>query len=309
MPAQIGYAQEVTVGTPVTVTRFIPLVSESIQTERERLESAGIIGGRRVLQSLQWNGGNLTSGGDIQHELYTRGLGLLFSNIFGTVVTSGAGPYVHTFTPGDLLGKALTVQVGRPGSSGTVYPFTYAGCKVQSAEIACSAGEIATLGLTVVGMTESTATGLAVATYPTGYGKPFKFNHGSVTIGGVSTKVKSATITIENGLDDGRRFIGQQTIDEPLEADYRMYGGTLDIEFTDLTHYNRFVAGTEHALVLNFTAGTESLVITCNVRFDGETPAVGGRELLRQGLAFKCISTGADSTAITAVMTNSDVTP
>lgn len=375
--AQIGYAIESTVGTPATVTAFLPLVSESLMQDRARLESTGIIAGRRVLASQQWNGGDITISGSVQHELYNRGLGKLFTAMFGTVVTTGAGPYTHTFTPGDLTGDALTVQVGRPATDGTTYPFTYSGMKVASWEIACSAGEIATLGMDLVGSREidyrtvtdgvttsgsaaitsatalfnasdvgnpisgtgitagttilsvasataatlsanATATGtgvtftlglaLAAASYPSAI-KPLKFNHASVTIGGSSVNAKSVTISGNNGLDDARRFLGNQRISEPLEANLREYSGTVELEFTDLTQYRRFVTGSEAALVLSFVSGTDSVTMTTNIRADGSTPQVGGKEILTQSVPFKCVASGADSTAITAVLVNSDTTP
>ena len=375
--AQIGYALETTVGTPETVTAFLPLVSETLGQELARLESAGIIAGRRVLASQQWNGGDITVSGSVQHELYNRGLGKLFTAMFGAVTTTGAGPYTHTFTPGDLTGDALTVQVGRPAVNNTTFPFTYAGMKVSSWEIACAAGEIATLGMDLVGSREidyrlvtdgvttsgsaaitsasaafnasdignpisgtgipsgatilsvqsataatlsanATASGtsisftlgiaLAAASYPTAI-KPLKFNHAAVTIGGVSVAAKSLTISGNNGLDDARRFLGNQRISEPLEANLREYTGTIELEFTDLTQYRRFVTGSEAALVASFTSGTDSVTITTNVRVDGSTPQVGGREILMQSLPFKCVASSADSSAITAVLVNSDSTP
>jgi hypothetical protein len=375
--AQIGYALESTVGTPVTVTAFLPLVSESLMQESGRLESAGIIAGRRVLASQQWNGGDITVSGSVQHELYNRGLGKLFTAMFGAVATTGAGPYTHTFTPGDLTGDALTIQVGRPATNGTTYPFTYAGMKVASWEIACSAGEIATLGMDVVGTREidyrvvtdgvttsgsaaitsasasfnasdignpisgtgipsgttilsvqsataatlsanASATGtsisftlgiaLAAASYPTGI-KPLKFNHAAITIGGSSVNVKSLTISGNNGLDDARRFLGNQRISEPLEANLREYSGTIEVEFTDLTQYRRYITGTEAALVAGFTSGSDSVTITTNIRVDGSTPMVAGREILVQSLPFKCVASSTDASAITAVLVNSDSTP
>jgi hypothetical protein len=375
--AQIGYALESTVGTPVTVTAFVPLVSETLMQERARLESAGIIAGRTVLASQSWNGGDITVSGSVQHELYNRGLGKLFTAMFGSVATTGAGPYTHTFTPGDLTGDALTVQVGRPATNGTTYPFTYAGMKVQSWEIACSAGEIATLGMDLVGQREidfrtvtdgvttsgsaaitsstalfnasdignpisgtgiptgttiasvtsataatlsanATASGtgvtftlgvaLAAASYPTGI-KPLKFNHAAVTIGGASVNAKSLTIAGNNGLDDARRFLGNQRISEPLEANLREYSGTIELEFTDLTQYRRFVTGSEAALVASFTSGTDSVTITTNVRVDGSTPQVSGREILTQSLPFKCVASSNDASAITVALVNSDATP
>jgi hypothetical protein len=377
LAAQIGYATEVTVGTPVTATAFVPLISESLTQDRTRLESSGIIAGRRVLTSDQWNGGDVTVSGSVQHELYNRGLGKLFTAMFGAVATTGAGPYTHTFTPGDLTGDALTVQVGRPATNGTVYPFTYAGMKVSSWEIACAAGEIATLGMDLVGQREfafrtvtdgvttsgsasitsstaafsgddigkpisgtgiptgstiiavasgtaatlsanATATGtgvtftfgvaLASATYPTSI-KPLKFNHASVTLGGSAVNVKSLTLSGNNMLDDSRRFLGSQYISEPLEMGLREYTGSLEIEFTDLTQYTRFVAGTEAALVAAFTSGTDSVTITTNVRVDGSTPNVAGREILTQTLPIKCVASSTDASAITAVLVNSDATP
>lgn len=375
--AQIGYALESTVGTPVTVTAFLPLVSETLGQELARLESAGIIAGRRVLASQQWNGGDISVMGSVQHELYNRGLGKLFTAMFGAVATTGAGPYTHTFTPGDLTGDSLTVQVGRPATNGTTYPFTYAGMKVASWEIACAAGEIATLGMDLVGTREidyrvvtdgvttsgdatitsasaafnasdvgnpisgtgiptgatiasvtsateaelsanATATGtsisftlgiaIAAASYPSGI-KPLKFNHAAVSIGGASVNAKSLTISGNNGLDDSRRFLGNQRISEPLEANLREYTGTIELEFTDLTQYRRFVTGSEAALVASFTSGSDSVTITTNVRVDGSTPQVSGREILTQSLPFKCVASGADSSAITAVLVNSDATP
>lgn len=375
--AQIGYALESTVGTPVTVTAFVPLVSETLGQERNRLESAGIIAGRRVLTSDQWNGGDITVSGSVQHELYNRGLGKIFTAMFGAVATTGAGPYTHTFTPGDLTADALTVQVGRPAINGTVYPFTYAGMKIKSWELACNAGEIATLGADLVGVREidyravtdgvttsgsaaitsasalfnasdvgnpisgtgipagatiaavtsataatlsanasASGTGvtftlgiaLASATYP-GTIKPLKFNHAAITLGGSSINVKAFTLSADNMVDDGRRFLGSQYISEPLEMGLREYTGSLDVEFTDLTQYRRFVTGSEAALVASFTSGADSVTITTNVRIDGTTPQVGGREILTQSLPFKCVASGADSSAITVALVNSDATP
>lgn len=299
LAGQIGFKTEVTPGTAVTVDKFVPLVSESITNEMERLESDAIIAGRRVLDSGQWNGGNITVGGDIGFELYNLGLETLLHHCFGVVTTTGSGPYTHTFTPGDMVNNSFTVQVGRPGTKGTVHPFTYAGCHVASWELACAAGEIATLGLTIAAMSETNAPALAAASMPAGI-KPVKFNHASITVAGTSTSVKSVNLKGDNGLDTDRRSLGSQLIRQPLEADLRTYDGTLEMEFEDLAMYQRYLLGTEQALVIAFTVGTSSLTITCNVRFDGETPGISGKELLQQSLPFKCVGS-SDAAAITAV--------
>lgn len=377
LAAQLGIVTESTVGVAKAPTLFLPLVDEGIELEKERLESEGIYAGRRVLDSDAWNGGNNTVSGDVGLELTNRGLGVLFKHCFGTVNTIGTGPYMHIYSPGDLSGVSFTTQVGVPGVGGTVHPKTASGCKVASWELACSAGEIATFGISVLGQklqlgsrvvtdgattntsttvtsstgaftaadvgksisepniptgayivsvtnsttvvisAAATATGsslsvtiglaLAAASLPANI-KPLKFNHGTVTIGGSAVNVKAATISGDNGLADDRRFIGDQNIAEPLEADLRMYEGTLDLEFTDLTEWNRYVAGDEFDIVLAFTSGADSVTITAHARYDGGSPSVAGRGIVEQSLPFKVIGDGSDADGMTVVLVNSDST-
>lgn len=202
--AQIGWAIETTAGTIVAPTIFNPLVSESLSIERERLESAGIIAGKRVLTSDQWNGGNITAGGDIGLELYNKNLHELFRGIMGA--TSGSGPY--TLTPGDLSDDVLTTQIGLPGVGGTVHPKTLGGCAVSSWEIAGTAGEIVTLGATLAAMnghigsrtaadgvttnSSTTVTSAANAAFTQGdVGKPISGTN--IPAGATITAVASAT--------------------------------------------------------------------------------------------------------------------
>lgn len=375
LAGQIGFVTETTVNVAKAPTLFLPLVDESITMDKERLESDAIIAGRRVIDSDQWNGGPITVGGDVGLELTNRGLGTLFRHMFGGKSTSGSDPYTHTFTPGDLSGLSFTTQVGVPGVGGTVHPKTASGCKVASWEIACTAGEIATLGLSIVAQklqagsrtvtdgattntdatvtsssgaftaadvgksisgtgiptgayivsinsstsveisanATATATGLtltiglalASASLPANI-KPLKFNHGTASIGGSTVNVKAISLAGDNGLDAERMFIGDENIAEPLEADLRTYDGSVDLEFTDLTQFDRFVRGDEVALVLAFTSGADSVTITTNVRYDGAPFDVAGKGIVEQSLPFKCIGDGSDADAITAVLVNSD---
>ncbi len=152
---QIGYVAESTWGVPVTVTRFLPLISESLKQEVGRLDAKGIIAGRNVADADAWGAGMVSVAGSVQHELYDHSMGVLFKNALGANTTAGSGPYTHTMTPADQFGQSLTVQVGRPDLAGTVRPATYAGMKINKWEIAGKAGEIATVGLDFVGKYEA----------------------------------------------------------------------------------------------------------------------------------------------------------
>lgn len=301
---QFGFKSETTVGTAVTVDTFhAGLVSETVKQEIARIESQGIRAGRRTTHA--WKAGGKTVGGGVTLELWNEPLATLLTHMFGTVNTTGTGPYTHTATPGDLTGKSFTAQFGRPGTDGTVHPFTYAGCKIASWTISCAAGEIARLVLELTAQTETTATALASASYPAD-AEPFVFVEGSLSLAGSAVAtVRNMTLQAAQGLATSRHRIGSATVKEQLENGMRTYTGQVELDFESLTAYSRFVDGVEAALVMAFNNGTDSLTITCNVRFDGETPELSGAEILRQRLPIKCVGS-TDAAAITAVLVNGE---
>lgn len=318
LSAQLGIAAESTYGTPVTVTRFYELVSESLKLEIERIESAALRSGTRVQRSDRWVPGKKNIGGDIEMEVANKSFGLWLSHMIGTAVTTqpNAGPdptvYDHTYTPSDLP-TSLTMQVGRTDIGGTTRAFTYHGCRVSEWELEVAVDEIAKLSLTILGEDEDTSTGLATASYPSTLSL-LTFVQGSITVAGSAFDVMNAKIGGNNGLADDRYFLGSQLRKNPLEAAMREYTGELEAEFTDLTAYNRFVNGTEAALVLLLRGASISgiyfydLQITANVRFDGETPEVSGGEIIGLTLPFKCVG-NTSATAITVLYRTTDTAP
>lgn len=306
--AQLGIAEEVTYGTPVTPARFYEFVSESVKQEIERVESAGLRAGLVMPRSSRWAVGKKNVGGELSLEVATKNFGLWFKHMLGgfAVATPGGGTLTrdHTFTPGDLTGRSLTVQVGRPDVGGTVRAFTYHGCKVAEFELAAEVDELLKLNVTLLGEDEDTSTALATPSYPSGDAL-FVFTQGVLQVAGSNQDVKSFTLSGNNGLADDRYFLGSQIRKNPLESSRRDYTGELTAEFESLTAYNRFVNGTEAALVLTFTAGliegafNYRLLVTANVRFDGETPEVEGPDVVGITLPFKCLNSGAgDASAL-----------
>ena len=300
LAAQLGAKAETVWGTPVTVDTFIPMVSESMGVTSARVESASVIAGRLVQDSAQWARGHREVGGDIALELPTNAAiaRLLLEHMFGTV--TGAGPW--TFTPGDLYGKGMSMQIGVPGMDGTVRPKNYSGCKISTWEIAYTAGEIVTLGLGIIAKEEDTAGSVAAASYTAGAATPFVATNVNATIGGAAVCVKQATLSGDNKLER-RMCAGSTVTKEPVANDLRDYGGSLQLEFDDYTQYTRFVNGTTAAVAVTFgTGGTTALTLTYNCRFDGETPKVGGRSMIDQPLPIKAIGS-TDAAAVTAVFT------
>jgi len=297
---QIGWASEATPGTGVTVDTFLPFRSENIKQNIEYLDTQ-TVSARKVLRLTKQ--GSKTVEGSVTTELPNTDVAELFAHMFGGVAFETG---THTFTPDDLTGEALTIQVGRPASSGTVHAFTYSGCKIATWSLSASVGEIATLEFSVVGMEETTATSLATAAYDATW-SPFVFTEASLSVASQTVAtVKDLTLSGDNAIENRIRM-GSQTSVEPLEIGLRTYEGTVTTDFDDLTHYNLYTAGTETALVAKFENADDDIIeFTLNVQFVGETPEVGGFELLEQALPFRVISSTTDAAGITATLTNDE---
>lgn len=317
LDAQIGFVDEVTFGTAVPVTRFYEFVSESLKMDQARIESSALRSGTRVTRSDRWALGKKTVGGDVTFELANKSFGLLFKHMFGGVASAqpdaGGAPtvYRHTFTPG-AYPTSLTAQKGLTDSGGTTRPITFHGMRVTQWELGCSVDEIASLKLSFDGEDAETSTGLATVSYPASLSL-LTFVSGTLSIGGSATSVKSASIGGQNGLATDRYFLGSVLKKQQSEMGMRTYSGTFEGEFEDLTHYNRFVNGTEAEIILNFQGGVISgafnyeAKVTANVRFDGETPNVSGPEIVGQTLPFKVVDNG--TTSIKLEYQTTDVTP
>lgn len=309
MNSSFGVATEASFAAYQAPTRWVPHVKAPLDHVIDRLESEGIMAGRRVLDADQWSPGNIGVKLPVQLELYDRSMGLFFTHMFGSVVTTGSGPYNHTFTPGDLTGKSFTGQLGVPNTTdGTVHPFSLLGCKVDEWELGLEAGKTATLSLDLVAKSVTTAQALAAVSYATGIGIGMTFVGAAVTVAGSPYKTEKVTLKGNNGLNTDRRFIGDQTIDEPLEAKLREYTGTISSELFDLTAYTRFVNGTTAALVLSLAKGTATSTTTMLVRYDGDAPKLDGPDVVKNELPFKAIG-DTDAAAITSVLVNGDATP
>lgn len=318
LAAQIGFVEEVTYGTYLAPTRFLEFVSEGVAQSIERIESEAIRAGTTLLRSDRWAPGRVGIGGDVELEVATKGFGLLFKHMLGSsvITTPGGGTLTrdHTHVLADLFGKSLTVQVGRPSVAGTVHPFSYSGCKVASWELSNEVDGILKLTLTLDGQVEVTAQALGAASYPANDAL-LVYTGGAIQVAAGAFDVKNISISGDNGLDTERYFIratSPQLKKEPIQASFTEISGTMEVEFTDLTAYNRFVNGTVASVTATWTGplieGALNYGVTVTlpaVRFDGETPNVDGPEILSQSIPFKVLD-GLASPPITILYRTTD---
>lgn len=308
LDSQWGFSPETTPGTRVTPATFLPYLSEGITHTIDRNVSKGLRAGRRT-QSV-WRAGRQMARGPINFELAPQGFVKLGKWMFGAVSTSGSGPYTHTLTPGTLDDEAMSMQLIKTTEAGTALMYDYYGCQCTDWTIGVKVGELVTCSVGIEAMKAAAIDthSRESASYPSGW-NPFSYLSGSVTIAGSAYEPEEISLKGTNGLAVGRHRIKASTPEWPVvsrEAAFRQYTGTLNGDLFSATAYNRFISGTEAALVLTLSDGASaSLTITTNVRFDGETAKVQGDQMIKQALPFVCVGS-TDAAAITAVLVSSD---
>ena len=307
LAAQIGIGVESTVGSAATPTRFYEFNDESIAQTIERIESEGLRTGNRVLRSDRYASGQIAIEGSFSMEMTAGNTAILFKHALGAVAT--AGSYVHTCTMSDPYGLGLTLEVGRPGNDGTVRAFTYAGCKINSLDLSVSVGELLSADFGVIGTTAEAIGSVTAASYGSSL-ELLHFAGAAITVAGDAYPCKDFSLSVNNGLTGDRFVLGSQVAQQPIASSLAEVTGSLTAEFVDATAYNRVVNATHAAIVATFTDSTaNSITVTVPVaRFDGDTPSVGGPDILDQSLTFKGLYNGTDS-PVTIAVANGDSAP
>lgn len=337
LDAQLGVKLESTVGTEVVVDKFLEFNSEGFEFDPSYIEPEGLRVGVKFKRGSRLVQSRKQVSGSIELNYATRLMGTLWKAALGSTVTTPTlvlgSAYKQVHQTGDLLGKSLTVQVGRPEpvSPYTVRPHTFRGCKVTGWEFSVSDNEVAKLKLDLDGWDEATATALATASYLAA--EEFNFSQCTalklgVTVSGTTELAASAgtavvsvvnklTIKGDNALATERYGLGNAGLKkEQLENGIPTITGTFEAEYSKAEFYDVFKAGTATSLQILFEgsviSGTDKNTlefIAPEIRIKKVTPTVEGPDIIKGNVEFEVYSNGtlnpfqvkvisADSTAI-----------
>jgi hypothetical protein len=320
---QLGFKDEVTWGTAVTVDRFSPLLSEKIAPQVARLHSEARRAGELVMRN---DGIPIVKGysGPVEIPIYSKDFGFWLKHLCGTVATAGPtdSAYTHTGTIGTLLADSFTAQVNRPfHDAGTNQAFTYEGGKITSWELTAAVDEEAKLAMECDFEDCSTATALATASY-TASMELLNWAHAesNLTIGGSAYPVTKFSLKVDSKLKTDRHYIrGSALKKQQVQAGFREITWELEGDFDALTHYNRVIAATSAAahaaIVVTLKANTligvsseAALVITIPAaRFD-EIDLENGMDPNMQTLSGTAWY-DASASAVSLAYTTSQSTP
>ena len=335
LDGQLGYKLETTVGTPVTVDKFLEFNSEGLEFDPGYIEPTGLrVGtkfkrGSRLVQSRQMVSGPI----EVNHA--TRLMGALWKVALGSSVTTPTlvlgSAYKQIHQTGDLLGKALTVQVGRPEpSTQTVKPHTIAGCKVTGWEFSVADNEVAKLSLDLDGWTEATATALATASYVSSeefnFSQVTEFSIGNTIAGTteltesagtpVTSIVKALSFKGENALATERFGLGNAGVKkEQLENGTPTITGSLEAEYLQSEFYTPFKANTATSLVVRFEGSVISgsdkntlEFIVPEIRIKKVTPKVTGPDLVQATVEFEVYTNSTSQNPFQVKLISADST-
>jgi hypothetical protein len=345
--AQLVALDEVTYGVAPTLTtpRTYEFKSEGLKLKKNTVQGQGLHGAAGTLplydRTLRRVVTTYEAAGPITMDLPGNQLGFWIQAMIGsfgqTLATpaelTSTGVYQQVHQPGSLNGYSFAVQKGVPATNGTVEPFTYVGCKVESWTISCEVNAIAELQLTLDCRNELGGAGnsdplngsipsLATPDYTAGM-QLFHFREGTLYSGGTPTltsgvvslvsstavaQVKKASVTHSVALDKARFFLGSQGFkSEQLENGFRKIGGSFDLEFqSSEAMYDAYAADTTTSLELKFvgpvigSSGSNTMlldIVIPNVKLDGDTPAVGGPAVVTQSVPY----VGLDDQATTQI--------
>lgn len=211
----VGVAFEVTPGTYVAPTKFIPITGESLMVDKQINFTRPII--KDSVEPVHAVTGPEFVTGDIEMEVITDGLVYFLFASRNSIVKGGVGPYTYTFSPTSAAsvadGKTLSITVVRND-----VVFGYTGCVMSGMTLGVNNGMmVATIN--ILGSGEATQAA-PVATFPT-----------TVPFGADAYTIEIPTAS---AISDAGSF--EFNLDDSGEPQYRL--GSLAAQFIKLGERN-----------------------------------------------------------------------
>lgn len=305
--AFIGWAQEVTYGTPVhPPTKFIEFETESFKGER-RYNVRGLLGHTSQRRTVK---GKMNVSGGFKTDFVWEGMEQLLKHGLGSVVTTGpaGGLYTHTFSPAASLPAGLSMYVNRDGNAiGGSSAFQYSGCKIAKLTLSQEMEMPLTIEAEVIGRDRQNVAVVA-QTYPT-YDCPQYFDMTVKAINPASANfdlpIKSLTIVIDNGLYEDQFRLGEYRRAGLDRGSQRKVTLEAECEFESLTAYAYFRDLVTSDLQFKWVSGSKVLTITFpKVTFDGEDPNTGDAGPYYMKLSCTALANAADGDELGLVLVN-----
>jgi hypothetical protein len=298
--AKMLLMEEVTYGTsPGSGYVEVPFITSNLGGEQPLMDSDLLGIGRDPGEPLK---DALTADGDVRVPLDVRAVGYWLKGAFGAPVTSGAGPYTHSFRSGGWTLPSFSVEVGMP----EVPHFAmYSGVKVDEISMDMARTGLASMTAKLIAKDEQfgTATEDASPTVPA----MVRFTNwrGSVRRDGTEIgNVVSASFRYANQLDRIEGLTGDGLI-EGLDPSRAMAEGNLVMRFADTTMLQLAIDGTACELDFRYDLSPHVLSFKAHEVFlPRPRIEIPGPKGIQVTFAWKASKDASLGRAVTVTLTN-----
>jgi hypothetical protein len=290
-----GLGEEVTAGTEAARTVWLRITSNSLMAAAEYVE----VNNLAHTTGYATHGESIITkkkvGGAVSGFLSYRGMGLLLKHALGSLSSSGAGPYTHTYTHALALPAGLTGESVR-GTSGNAEE--HYGLRVSKLTLNMKANEIGTWEADFIGMgTQARAAGGTPSP-----SVPYRIvgHHlasSGFTFNSVTYKVRSIKLVIDNKLTEVAEMSSLYT-SSPQRGDHSEFTVEVELYATVETLYNAHLAGTSAGFTAVFTEPSTSDTFTItlhNVTCVECADPLSGAGLISTRAVFKGHAGSSDS--------------
>ena len=301
----VGTGKETTYGTAVTPNRWYEFTEpKPFAPDLGVKQGAGIRAGSRVARSARRVTTVRKANGDINLEVFSKGLGLMLEACMGAGVSSlvSTGVYQQLYTFADDL-TSHTVQFGVPNADGTINAITFKGSMVSSWELGGSVGEIATLKTTWDARDWDTSTAYASPTYATG-GNLFTVEDATIftgtltaptttVLGSMPTTIAGVSdfkLSVDNALVADRFFANGGGLKAKPKPGTRAPKIEMKVEYGANDLRDAFLSQTPLGVVFSLVGGplntgTEVVqVVIPEIKLDGDLPEGGPDAIATQAI-------------------------
>jgi hypothetical protein len=308
MPAQgssarLAIKQQAAVGTAATGNyQLVPVVSYSLPQIEPFLDN-DLAGTGRDSPALAR--GATTVEGSASVPVDDAAFGHWLSMLLGPPVTTGAGPYVHTFTSGKDVVSYYTIEHQQPDVTPPIY--------LQAVDVVVNT---LTLSITPAGFANcelgllarsNAASGVSGAGTPVAYdGLRFLQQQNALERNGTDiAKAVEGSIRFTNNITVDR-YIGEGGLPGDFALGLTDVNGDIAVRLNDLVLYGDATSKTAVELGLNYTrdANRSILFLMENVELSEQGTSLEGPAGVRARFNFKGFKTAAEPQSMTVVLTN-----
>lgn len=319
--SSFGLVPESVYGTYVAPTRWIE-GSARLRKTKNVVQGGGMAAGRLMQPGsrrvVTWK----AAGGQFDCAVSSVRMGHLFNGLMGgTVVLVQQGAttaYLQTHALADPFGKFYTMQSGIPDLGGTVRPYSFLGCQIDSVDFSCDLGGQLMASFTVASRDVTEAQSLAAPSYPAG--NEFHWAQAAIKLGTFGAEVQAdavrkVSVKIARQKHDGGPYMGNAGLrNQGVINDWAKITGTIDADFLDKTVFaDRFASDGSTSMVWEFVgpliAGGffETFRITVpQIFFDTDTPTAESPDVVKTSFNFTAQFDGTNQPTIS--YTSTDVT-